>query len=67
METQLPPSHTIMQDWLWVSDDVPVYENGILALTSLVYCMLNEMLKCMYLRKLSQTVGVMYTYMHLIL
>lgn len=56
-----------MQDWLWVSDDVPVYENGILALTSLVYCMLNEMLKCMYLRKLSQTEGVMYTYMHLIL
>lgn len=36
LETQLPPSHTIMQDWLWVSDDVPVYENGILALTSLV-------------------------------
>lgn len=34
LETQLPPSHTIMQDWLWVSDDV--YENGILALTSLV-------------------------------
>lgn len=30
----LPPSHTIMQDWLLVSDDV--YENGILALTSLV-------------------------------
>lgn len=34
LETQLPLSHTIMQDWLWVSDDV--YENGILALTSLV-------------------------------